>query len=309
MKNLLVIFLLTTGINCHAQTAQVMPSTAMSATQDSASIFMPGLISDGGVFGLTLSPDGEHALWVRSGGRRSGLVVMESHRLNGIWQTPTVAPFSGGEGYNDIDPAFSPDGKTLIFQSNRAVPGQPQRKGFDIYSVKWNSKAWGPVVHLGNLINTDASESSATMAANGSIYFMKENPDGVSRSDLYVSRLADGVYQTPINLGSPVNTRERESNPFIAPDESYLIYFSSAPGGLGDVDLMISFNEQGGWSAPRNLGAPINSVAAEFCPFVQGGRLYLSRQTKDGDRFIENIHSFPFDAAAYRTPTKSKANH
>lgn len=277
----------------------LMAST-VHAQQDPA-LFQPGLISDGGVFALALSPDGQQAFWVQSQGRRVALRIMSSSKLNGVWQTPQVASFSRDTQWKDIDPAISPDGKTLIFQSNRPVHGKPERKGFDIWASKKTEHGWGEAYHLGNVINTDASESSASIAANGNIYFMKENEEAAQQSDLYVSRFINGAYQTPENLGSPINSKERESNPYIAPDESYLIYFSTKPGGYGDVDLYISFREQDKWTEAVNLGQPINSTAAEFCPLIHQGRIYLSRQVKQGDRFIENIYSFPFDAEQYRS--------
>lgn len=100
--------------------AAVFPGPAIA--QQDASVFEPGLISDGGVFGLTLSPSGTHALWVKSNGRRDKLVIMESHKVNGKWQTPTEASFSGKGEWKDIDPVFSPDGSRVIYQSTRPVP-------------------------------------------------------------------------------------------------------------------------------------------------------------------------------------------
>ena len=99
--------------------------------------FEPGIISNGGVFGLTISPDSQTALWVDSKGKRDTLIIMESHKRNGKWIKPVVASFSSpNRSWKDIDPVFSPDGKTVLFQSNRSVENHPDRKGFDIWAVK-----------------------------------------------------------------------------------------------------------------------------------------------------------------------------
>lgn len=47
-----------------------------------------------------------------------------------------------------------------------------------------------------------------------------------------------------------------DHDPFIAPDESCLIFSSNRPGGYGSNDLYISFrNDNDTWTAPRNMGA------------------------------------------------------
>lgn len=280
-------------------TSALLLAAALSTASPGDGMFEPGLVSDNGVFGFTLSPDGQHALWVQSGGARTRLVIVESHKVDGKWQKPNPVPFSATDGSRDIDPAFAPDGKSVIFQSNRPVPDKPARKGFDIYSVALQDGRWGPLVHLGHDINSDESESSGSIAADGTIYFMKNGAEG--KSDLWRSRRVDGKYAAPERVPEPVNTGPwRESNPYIAADQSYLLYFSDVPGGAGDMDLYISFNGKDGWSTPKNIGAPFNTAQAEFTPFVQGNRLYLARQAKDGERFIENIYSYPFDPGSYR---------
>lgn len=267
-------------------------------------LFEPGLISDGGVFGLTISPDGNTALWVKSNGKRDTLVILQSNKINGSWTKPVTASFSSADAkWKDIDPIFSPDGKTVLFQSNRPVPDRPGRTGFDIWAVDRTASGWTPPYHLGNVINTDASESYASVINKGDIYFMKDNPASVGNSDIYVSRKIKEKYQEPENIGLPINTEKfRESNPFISPDEDYIIYFSSDSTGLGEVDLYISFKKEGKWMLPKNIGAPINSEQAEFCPFynVKEKRLYFSRQKKGAGRMYEDIYFIPFNPYQYK---------
>lgn len=264
-------------------------------------LFEPNLISDGGVFGLTISPDSKTAFWVKSNGKRDTLSIMESEKIEGKWTQPKVASFSTSMGeWKDIDPVFSPDGKTLLFQSNRPVATAPHRKGFDIWKVRKLKNGWSKPYHLGNTINTDASESYASITKSGTIYFMKETEKG--NSDIYFSEFKNGEYQEPKNIGMPINTENRESNPFISPKEDYIIYFSDTKEGYGEVDLYISFKKNKQWTTPQNLGAIINSEHAEFCPFVhqKEKRLYFSRQIKQENRMLEDFYYIDFDSKKYK---------
>ncbi|WP_417941710.1 TolB family protein [Flavobacterium sp. RS13.1] len=271
--------------------------------QISPKLFEPNTISNGGVFGLTISPDSKTALWVLSKGKRDTLTIMESVKENGKWTQPRVASFSSAHGeWKDIDPIFSPDGKTVLFQSNRNTNRTSDRKDFDIWAVKLSNKGWSQPYRLEGNINSDASESYASMTKDGTIYFMKENDNKTGLSDIYYSILKDGKYQEPQNMGFPINTNERESNPYISPDGKYIIYFSSDKSGFGEVDLYISFKRKDGWTTPKNLGGTINSKISEFCPFVhqKEKRLYFSRQEKEGDRFKENLYFIEFYSNKYK---------
>lgn len=273
--------------------------------QQTVQVFEPGIISTGGQFGLTISPDSKTAFWVYSNGARDTLQIMQSVKRNGKWQKPVVANFSTrNAAWKDIDPMFTPDGKTVLFQSNREVPGKPDRKGFDIWASHLTKDGWSEAVHLGNVLNTDSSESYASATKKGDVYFMKNDEVGNGSSDIYVTKFVNGAYQTPVNIGAPINTTARESNPFISAKGDYMIYFSSDPKGLGEVDLYISFYKNGKWSEPKNFGAPINSADAEFCPFVheKEKRLYFSRQKKipGSKRMVEDLVWIPFDVNSYR---------
>ncbi|HYG04579.1 MAG TPA: hypothetical protein VD927_19160 [Chryseosolibacter sp.] len=272
-----------------------------SFAQIKPEILQPGKISNNGVFGYTLSPDGQEAFWVHSNGGRDTLQLMHARKVNGDWQKAGFATFSGNYKWKDIDPMFSPDGNKILFQSTRPVPGQVDREGFDIWAVDRTKTGWGEPYHLGEGINTDESESFASITSSGNIYFMKRSGEQ-NNSDIWMSKPVDGKYQTPENIGTPINTLFRESNPFIAADESFIIYFSSDTTGFGQVDLYISFREDGKWTSPVNLGENINTSDAEFCPAYHASekRLYFSRIVRGGPRNIENIFSVSFDPSEYR---------
>ncbi|RYY12371.1 MAG: hypothetical protein EOO04_33745, partial [Chitinophagaceae bacterium] len=207
-------------------TLSALLSSLLVMAQPTPVMFEKGVVSNDAVFGFTLSPDATHALWVQSNnGRRDTLFVLEAELINGKIQSPSVAMFSAGAAagkWKDIDPLFSPDGKTILFQSTRPVPGQPQRKGFDIWAIsKTTDGKWSDAWHLGNSVNSDSSESFASIANNRNIYFTSNLPGNLGGTDIYISRFMNNSYQRAENLGPIINSGERESNPFIAPDESY----------------------------------------------------------------------------------------
>ena len=65
-----------------------------------------------------------------------------------------------------------------------------------------------------------------------------------------------------------ISTSGNEADPYIAPDESYIIFSSVRAGGLGEGDLYISFNQKGKWTAPRSLGPTVNTSDYEYTPLV-----------------------------------------
>lgn len=103
-----------------------------------------------------------------------------------------------------------------------------------------------------------------------------------------------------------VNSPQPDGCPIESPDGLSLFIASARPGGLGGNDIYAADRDSvaAPFGAPRNLGAPINSAAADFCPtpvygrsllFVSerpdagggvapcgGGDIYLSRQSPAG---------------------------
>ena len=83
-----------------------------------------------------------------------------------------------------------------------------------------------------------------------------------------------------------MNTENSEAHPFIAPDESYVLFYSSRPGGKGKGDLYVCFRvADGSWSRAFN-DMIINTPEADWCATVSpdGKYLFFTRNgTGNGD--------------------------
>jgi len=248
-------------------------------------IFQPGVISTGDfdthieftpdqkqIFFLRLTPD-YNLFWT----------MFESHLVHGKWSTPQIAPFSGQ--FSDADPFITPDNKHLYFISNRPLdPKQTKPKDdFDIWVVDRQSNGgWGEPRNLGAPVNSSTSEYYPRMAADGTLYFGSERPGGRGNADIWRSkRNSDGTYAEPENLGDAINTEENEFEPYIASDQSYLIFMAKRKSGLGAGDLYISYFLDGKWTQAENLGEPINSSGYEFAPkFSPDGKYFYFTSTR-----------------------------
>ena len=238
---------------------------------------------------IAFSPDGTEAYWstefaLPDSGYSGGSIVF-SRVVNGRWSEPAQAPFSQ-TGWGDDVPIFAPDGERLYFLSRRPTNGEEGRQAERIWYVTRGPRGWSESQIIEGGPNTLDLHWEFSVAADGSIY---SPGDG----DIHVSRLLDGVYQTPENLGAPVNSDANEGAPFIAPDESYLIFMRARHAeNIGYVDLWISFrDESGGWTVPLNLGQPLSTEANEICPIVSTDGRYLffnsSRHGNDDNFWVE----------------------
>ena len=110
------------------------------------------------------SPDGKIVLLGQSSGG-ANISIMQSHREGKNWSAPEFPLFSGK--YHDLEPAFSPNGKYVVFASNRPVtaggalidgnyngnkyPGS----GGNLWQVNYLNKSWGTPVALPSSINAN----------------------------------------------------------------------------------------------------------------------------------------------------------
>lgn len=241
-------------------------------------LFAPNVISTGDYETEPLfPPDGKTFYFVKSTPDMNFWTIAFSRFEKGSWSPPVIAPFSGQ--YCDADPFITPDGKRIFFISRRPVDAKisPNAEGrLDIYVTEKTAAGWSEPKNLGTPVNSEASEYFPSMSKSGTLYFGSGRKGGKGGVDLYRSRFVNGKFQEPENLGDAVNTASDEFEPFIAADESFLIFMgANRPDGLGGFDLFISYNRNGEWTKAENLGAPINSPGDELGAKVTPDGKYL----------------------------------
>jgi len=108
---------------------------------DTPQVFAPGIVSDGFANrDMAISPDGNDLFYTIQWYFGIYSVILHSQKKNGEWSAPDTAWFSGR--FNDMEPAFSPDGSKLFFSSNRPVNSSDSANDYDILYLQKNGTHW-----------------------------------------------------------------------------------------------------------------------------------------------------------------------
>ena len=277
MKNFLTVCLITQIIQLNSARSQTQANYNyynQPSPPDKPSLFAPGLISDGFANrDFALSPDGNEIFYTI---QQRDLVSMIMHvqRVNGRWSLPEVAEFCGI--YNDLEPAFTIDGKRLFFSSNRPLNSFDSAGDYNIWYVEKKNGRWSSPFALGTQVNSEKDEFYPSIAKNGNLYFTTQLESGKGKEDIVVSEWRNAEYLPPVSLPEAINSKNFEFNAFVDPDEQFIIFSGyGRSDDLGRGDLYISVKKSGAWQPAINLGKNINSAAIDYCPFVSWDKKYL----------------------------------
>ncbi|WP_430390445.1 hypothetical protein [Dyella sp. 20L07] len=246
-----------------------LATAPLRAATPTPTVFAPGVIS-GPLHDSApaFTPDGNTVYFSRSEGAHSTILV--SHRKAGRWTTPTTASFSGQ--WSDMEPSMSPDGRFLVFVSNRpqAADGKPldgffmgrhfPAGGGNLWMVKRDGDGWAAPTHLSNIVNGSDSTFAPSVAADGTLYFMRP-ADDPRHFRLFRAAYVDGAYQEPQQLPFSDGT-VTDVDPAVAPDESFVVFGSSRVPAR-QIDLFIVFRDGGHWGNPIHLGDVVNSAGSD----------------------------------------------
>lgn len=246
-------------------------------------LFAPGVVSTAGAeWSSSFTPDGMTFAFGYQGDPHGILLMRE---VDGHWTEPTLFPFSGE--FRDFDLNFSPDGSMLLFTSTRPrVDEEGEREDSDLWVLEWLDDGRGMMRNFDEPVNSDGWDLYPSMTAGGTLYFFGDGRGESTTRTAFRSRFVLGQFTEPEPLGPTINTEEGVFDPFIAPDESFIIFASDRRHGLGEGDLYVAFRtEDGAWSEAVNLGSTINSPQTDFCPSITKDGKYLfftSRRPYEG---------------------------
>ena len=167
--------------------------------------------------------------------------------------------------------------------------------------------------NLGAAINTADDEYLPCLTTDGkTIIFTRRlankdsNMSNDEQEDFYVSHWDGEQWTEAVPIGAPINTEYNEGAGTISADGRILIFtacagvgkeYGAGRKGFGSCDLFITFMENGTWTLPQNMNAPINTAQWESMPSLSsdGRTLYFIRadRTKpnSGDIYVTHLQN------------------
>ncbi|MCF6439325.1 hypothetical protein L1077_07780 [Pseudoalteromonas luteoviolacea] len=244
-----------------------------------AKVFAPGLLSTpkDREYTISFTPDLKELYFTRMNANTNEWWTITYKQKDNRWYGSTLAPRVGR-------PTLSPDGNTLHLGNQ--------------YSSRTDSD-WSQVKSLGSMFNNENWGIMRLSSSSSGTYILDDYKNG---DLLRISEVKNGVRQAPKPLPAHINTGKWNAPPFIAPDDSYIIWDGERPQGFGDTDLYISFRKSdGSWGKALNLGPTVNTTAGEAGGYMSpdGKYFFFNRTTSMGNgdiywidsEFIETLRS------------------
>ncbi|MDF1698906.1 MAG: hypothetical protein P1U56_23835, partial [Saprospiraceae bacterium] len=194
---------------------------------------------------------------------KSASVIHKLDLEDGTFKNLKQIDFPAGTPHSDV--YVNSEGDEMLFSSLMQEHANDTISDWNIWkSSRVEGKWQQPTPFFDE--NIEGNQFYPMLTASGNLYFAT-TPHGSGNSDIYVSKYTNQGYQQPEAL-SGIDTEYLEGDPYVAPDESYLIFagFDRAEN-LGKSDLFISFNEHGKWTKPVWMGSEINSEGYDGSPF------------------------------------------
>lgn len=225
------------------------------------------------------------------------LYTLELDSLNKAVDKPKKLNANLESKYHESTPVITADGNTIYFtRSNNTSLTKEDNQKLKIYRSTKRDGKWQEAEELS--FNSDYySSAHPTLSPNGKkLYFSSDRPGGYGESDIYVADIsASGVISEPVNLGHRINTRGKETFPFVS-SENELFFSSDGHFGLGGLDVFYVRITDYGHGNLINVGRPINSYADDFAYGIdfttKRGFISSNRSEKNAEFIHDNVYTF-----------------
>ncbi len=228
-------------------------------------------------------------LWVNGGNAENMDMYLNLHwediyvsfNEDGTWSTPQILDFCTPNN-NQASVSISKDERQVYTYNDLSGNGDIYVSNFIKGEFKTLEKLSIP------RINTTSWEPHFVMSPDGNtIFFVSDREGGYGGRDIWrLELLSNGEWsRDPINMGPEINSSFDEDSPFISLDGRTLYFSTNGPLSMGGFDIMKStMNANGTWSAPSNMGYPLNSTGDDlfFTTVASGEMGYLTSFRKGG---------------------------
>ncbi len=166
--------------------------------------------------------------------------LYSAEKVGGEWQEPKNMGTKINSSFWDSQPSLSADGRLLFFSSDR----RGGLGGNDIwYASRKADGSWSEAKNLGAPINTPKDEISPFLFFNNeTLFFASDGHLGFGGMDIFLSRVSEGMFREPENLGLPINDHLDQVALFITAQKDYAYYSElSTSGSVSDRAFLYRF--------------------------------------------------------------------
>ena len=213
----------------------------------------------------------------------------------GDWGCPRLLTEEGINGkFHEGPVTFSEDQKTIYFTRSNYIDrkmelNDERENNLKIYSSKLVQGNWSELSEF-PFNSDDYSVGHPCLAsASNEMFFISDMPGGLGGTDIYKSKLINGKWSQPENLGDKVNSTGNEMFPFMDESNNRLYFSSDAHNTMGGLDVFMTYYKGNDWSSPQNMNYPINSTKDDF-GFIYNSdsrKGFLSSSRSDNDKIYE----------------------
>lgn len=197
-------------------------------------------------------------------------------------------------------PNFDAKNNVVYFTANSQKRMRSFRKAknvLHIYSVQLGESTSSPEELSFNIEGYDFAHPFYSPLEKR-LYFSSNMPGGQGGYDLYYVNKESFGWGDPVNLGALINSSEDELTPSVSNNE---LYFSSyGHENFGGSDVFYSKIKENSFSAPKNMGKPINSSKDDFS-FLNSdrGEIILITSNRNTSGSTDQIFTVELSAATF----------